>query len=144
MSFAALLGGLALSNAGLGVIHGFASPIGGLFPAPHGAVCAALLAHGMAANIRALRARAPESDSLRRYETVARILTGNPAAGAVDGVAWVSKLARDLEIPPLSAHGVRESDAPDLSEKAARANSMKANPIFLTEEELQEVIRKAL
>jgi alcohol dehydrogenase class IV len=144
MSLAALLGGLALSNAGLGVIHGFASPIGGRFSAPHGAVCAALLSHGMAANIRALRARAPESEALRRYEIVARILTGSPAARPEDGVTWVDWLAQELEIPPLSAHGIRESDAADLAEKAARANSTKANPIALTAEEFREVVMGAL
>ena len=61
MAVASLFGGLALANAGLGAVHGFAGPIGGRFPAPHGAVCAALLPHVMAANIRALRQRAPES-----------------------------------------------------------------------------------
>ena len=76
MALASLLGGLALANAGLGAVHGFAAPIGGMFPAPHGAVCAALLPHVMAANIRALRERAPESAALARYETVARLLTG--------------------------------------------------------------------
>ena len=77
MSLASLLGGLALANAGLGVVHGFAAPIGGMFDAPHGAVCAALLPHGMEVNIRALRARAPGSEPLGRYRTVARLLTGN-------------------------------------------------------------------
>ena len=76
MSVAALFGGLALANAGLGAVHGFAGPVGGMFPAPHGAVCAALLPHVMEMNLRALRARQPASETLPRYEEVARILTG--------------------------------------------------------------------
>ena len=75
MSYASLLGGLALANAGLGVVHGFAAPIGGMFEAPHGAVCAAILPYGMEANIRALRARDPESEALERYREIARVLT---------------------------------------------------------------------
>ena len=60
MALASLFGGLALANAGLGVVHGFAAPLGGSWKAPHGALCAALLPHGMAANVAALRARAPQ------------------------------------------------------------------------------------
>jgi alcohol dehydrogenase class IV len=89
MAIASLYGGLALANAGLGAVHGFAGPIGGMFPAPHGAVCAALLPHVMVANLRALRERPPEYPALNRYEEAARWLTGNTNATADDGVAWV-------------------------------------------------------
>src|ERR1017187_2900235 len=99
MAWASLLGGMALANAALGAVHGFAAPIGGIFPAPHGAVCAALLPHAMDVNIRALRARAPEK--LTRYHEIARLLTGRPHATASDGVAWVADLCRELEITPL-------------------------------------------
>src|SRR5208282_3470131 len=98
MAVASLFGGLALSNAGLGAVHGFAGPIGGSFPAPHGAICAALLPHVMAANIRALRERAAVDDALRRYDEVARLLTGDSGAIADDGVKWVRKLVGDLQI----------------------------------------------
>ena len=144
MSLASLLGGLALANAGLGVVHGFAAPIGGMFDAPHGAVCAALLPHGMAVNIRAVRTRAPESETLRRYETVARLLTGKPDALAEDGVEWVRQLCRDFRIPPLSAYGIADKDVPTLVEKASQASSTKGNPISLTLDELQEVLTLAM
>ncbi|MGA2328303.1 MAG: iron-containing alcohol dehydrogenase [Bryobacteraceae bacterium] len=144
MSLASLLGGLALANAGLGVVHGFAAPIGGMFDAPHGAVCAALLPHGMEVNIRALRARAPGSEPLGRYRTVARLLTGNPSAAAEDGVEWVSRTCRDLGIPPLRSYGIRAEHAPALVSASAKASSMRGNPIALTAEELSEVFSRAL
>jgi alcohol dehydrogenase class IV len=144
MSLASLLGGLALANAGLGVVHGFAAPVGGMFDAPHGAICAALLPHGMAINIRACRARAPEDEGLRRYETVARLLTGKPDAAAEEGVEWVRELCRELQIPPLSSYGIQEQDVPTLVEKASRASSTKGNPITLTWDELREVLTRAL
>jgi alcohol dehydrogenase class IV len=144
MSLASLLGGFALANAGLGVVHGFAAPIGGMFEAPHGAVCAALLPHGMRANIQALRQRAPEHPSLARYGEVARILTGNPNATAEDGVDWVKRLCTELAIRPLSAYGIGEQHVADLVGKAARASSMKANPIVLTPSELTEVLKESL
>ncbi len=144
MSLASLFGGLALANAGLGAVHGFAAPIGGMFEAPHGAVCAALLPHAMAVNLRALRVRAPGSGVLSRYETVACVLTGDARATAEDGMAWVAGLCRRLSIPPLRAYGVRESDVPVLVEKAASASSMKANPIPLAPEEMADLITLAL
>lgn len=144
MSLASLLSGLALANAGLGVVHGFASPVGGMFPAPHGAVCAALLPHVMAANIRALRARAPGSEALRRYQEVAGLLAGRSNATAEDGVEWVQQICGELAIPPLKSYGVRKGDVSTLIEKASRASSMKGNPIPLTTGELEEVLRCAL
>jgi alcohol dehydrogenase class IV len=142
MAWASLLGGMALANAGLGAVHGFAAPIGGMFPAPHGAVCAALLPHVMEVNVRALRARAPEK--LARYDEVARLLTGRPHATAPDGVAWISELCQKLEIPSLRTYGVAESDLAVLVEKAGQASSMKGNPIGLTGEELREMVSSAL
>ncbi len=144
MSWASLLGGLALANAGLGAVHGFAAPIGAMFPAPHGAVCAAVLPHAMDVNVRALKARAPESRALRRYGEIARLVTGNAAAGAGDGVAWVTDLCRTLEIPPLQAYGVGQQHASGIAVKAASASSMKGNPISLTADELKEIVLRAL
>ena len=144
MSLASLLGGLALANAGLGVVHGFAAPIGGMFDAPHGAICAALLPHGMAINIHASRARTPDGETLRRYETVARLLTGKPDALAEEGVEWVRQLCRELQIPPLSSYGIQARDVPTLVEKASKASSMKGNPSNLTMDELREVLTRAL
>ena len=144
MSLASLLSGLSLANAGLGVVHGFAAPVGGMFPAPHGAVCAALLPHGMDINLQALRARGPASDALRRYETVARLLTSTPNAAAEEGVEWVSQLCQELKVPPLSSYGVRKDDIPVLVEKASIASSTKGNPITLTPAELREVLARAV
>ncbi len=143
MSVASLLSGLALANAGLGVVHGFAGPVGGMFDAPHGAVCAALLPHGIELNIRALRARNPSSEVLTRYDTVARLLTGRPQARAEDAIEWVSEICRELQIPPLRAYGVRDQDIPALVEKARQASSMKGNPVTLTPEELGEILTRA-
>jgi alcohol dehydrogenase class IV len=144
MAVASLFGGLALANAGLGAVHGFAGPIGGVFPAPHGAVCAALLPHVMAANLRAVRQRQPEGPALQRYEQIARLLTGAAGATADNGVRWVAELVTALQIPPLGKYGVKREHAAELSQKAAQASSMKANPISLTREELVEILEQAL
>ena len=143
MSLASLFGGLALANAGLGVVHGFAAPLGGSFHAPHGALCAALLPHGMAANVAALRSRAPQHPALQRYAVIARLLTGRDEATADDGIEWVRALCAELNIPALRHWGISDADLPGIVEKAAQASSMKANPLPLTAEELTALISAA-
>ena len=144
MSYASLLGGLALVNSGLGVVHGFAAPIGGMFDAPHGAVCAAILPHGIRANIAALRERNPDGGALARYIEVARLLTADTTAQAEDGADWLSELVRDLGVPGLAAYGIATSDCSAVIAKAAKASSMKANPVELSESELARVFTASL
>ena len=144
MACAALMSGIALANAGLGVVHGLAAAVGGAFPAPHGAVCAALLPHGMAANIRALRADAAENGVLERFATIARIVTGSAHAMPEDGPVALARLVRDLRIPGLGTYGVAMRDLDGLCAKAARAGSMKANPVEWSASQLREVLEPAL
>ncbi len=144
MSLASLFGGLALANAGLGAVHGLAGPIGGMFPAPHGAVCAALLPHVTAANLAALRSRAPASEALPRIGELARLLTGRASAHASDAAIWLADVVRDLDIPCLSAWGIQAADLPEVVSQALRSSSMKANPVALTPEELTAALSAAL
>lgn len=154
MALGALFGGLALANAGLGAVHGFAAPIGGMFPAPHGAVCAALLAPVMEVNMAALAVRGTGTPVLKlweqggpklnRYEVLACLLTHRTDATVADGVAWLRQLAQDLGIPPLRSYGLTERDVPAICRKAAAASSMKANPVVLTDDELAAILKNAL
>jgi alcohol dehydrogenase class IV len=144
MSIAALFGVLALANAKLGAVHGFAGPIGGLFPAPHGAVCARLLPFVIEANIKASRSRAPDSPVLARYAEVAQILTGTSIAKAEDAIGWLKNLAVDLEVPSLSDYGVTEVDFSIIIEQSQRASSMQGNPIKLTADELREILCQSI
>lgn len=143
MALASLFGGLALANAKLGAVHGFAGPLGGLLDAPHGAICAALLPHVMAVNLAALRDRAAGTDICRRFDEVARLLTGDPQATAADGVEWLAGLVHALNIPSLGAYGLSTEMFPELVASAAKASSMQGNPIELTEAELYEIVERA-
>jgi alcohol dehydrogenase class IV len=137
MSLASLLGGLALANAGLGVVHGFAGPVGGAFPLAHGTICAALLPQAMKANLAALRSRLPASPALGKLQEFAR-MTGQDSADTA--VLWLADLCRELEIPSLSACGIQSGDFPGLVDKARQASSMKGNPVELTEGELRGIL----
>ena len=144
MALCSLFGGLALANAKLGAVHGFAAPIGGQFESPHGAVCARLLPLVMASNLRALRERAPGSAALARFDVVARTLRGSATARAEDGIAFVQELADHLRIPGLARYGMTSADVSSLATKAAAASSMKGNPLVLSHTELCDILVRAL
>jgi alcohol dehydrogenase class IV len=124
-AIAALFSGMALANAGLGAVHGFAGPLGGMLNAPHGALCAALLPAVLEVNER----RAPNRE---RFAEVRRL------------VGDVGELVRGLAIPPLGAYGIRPGDFPSIIEKAGKSSSMKNNPVVLTPAELREILERSL
>lgn len=132
MALCALNSGIALANAGLGAVHGFAAPIGGMFHAPHGAVCAALLAPVWEANAR----RVP-ADAKAKFHPIDSLLGG-------DAVTWLHDLTTRLEIPRLAAWGIQQAHLPEIARKAAAASSMKANPAALKHEELVAILLAAL
>jgi alcohol dehydrogenase class IV len=144
LALASLFGGLCLANAGLGAVHGFAAAAGGMFPAPHGALCAALLPAALEVNLRALRARAPDGVALGRFDDLAGWLTGRAGAAAEEGIAWIATLVRDLGVPGLAHHGMTEADVPGLVERARRASSMRGNPLVLDDRELTEIVRRSM
>jgi len=139
-----LRGGLSLANAKLGAAHGFAGPIGGMFPAAHGAICAAVISAVMRVNIRALQERAPQSTALERYSEIARWITGDAQAKAEDGAAWMGELSKKMKIPALREFGIQASDFNAIVEKSQHSNSMKGNPMTLTETELNEILQLSL
>lgn len=140
MALAAMFSGIALANAGLGAVHGFAAPIGGSFHAPHGAVCAILLAPVWAANLAAIT----DADTQQRFQTAAQLLTSDPTATAESALPWLRDLTARLRIPGLSTYGIRESHLEDIATKAAQASSMKGNPVTLSHETLVAILRAAL
>jgi alcohol dehydrogenase class IV len=144
MSIASLFGGLALANAALGAVHGFAGPLGGMLHAPHGALCARFLPPVMEANIKAMESRQPEHPALARYVEIARSLTGERDATARDGVKWVNELVEELKIPRLSTFGMKPKDFPEAVRKTQKASSFKGNPLPLEAKELMEILEQAL
>jgi alcohol dehydrogenase class IV len=144
MALASLFGGLALANAGLGAVHGLAGPIGGMFPAPHGVVCARLLPIVMDANLKALRARSINSPALLRFAEIARLLTGKPSSRADEGVEYIHSTCSDLSVPRLSSYGISEKNLPVIAAQAQKSGSMRGNPIALSDDELVSILNNAL
>ncbi len=146
LCIASLFGGLALANSGLGAVHGFAAPIGGMFNAPHGAVCAALLPAALHTNLNAIEIgdSADKSELLDRFTNMSRLLLMMNGVEPQDGVSWIAKLCQDLKVPGLAHWGITKSDIAPLVAKAKNASSMKPNPVVLSDGALSAILEASL
>ena len=147
MAYAALCSGICLAQAGLGAVHGLASPLGAQFPIPHGVACGATLVAATRINIAALEARDPENRALNRYAVAGWLFSGR--AGGDDRearsalVPALEGLTARLAVPRLSAFGITESSIPAILADS-RGSSMKTNPIVLTDDEIAAILRESL
>ena len=144
MALASLMGGLALANAKLGAVHGFAGVLGGMYDAPHGAICAALLPHVIRCNMRALQERQPGSPALKRFDYAAQFVLFDRSASGQDAMDWIAESSDIFGIPGLGAYGIAESDFDVIAEKSSASSSMQGNPIELTADELRGILRAAI
>ena len=147
MAYAALLSGITLAQVGLGSVHGLAAPLGAFFPIPHGVVCGTLVAECTRVNIALLQQRQPNSDALWRYAHVGKVMRRDMTLSERDGLkALVEVLERwteELDLPKLSAYGMRESDLPHVVANC-RGSSMKTNPIVLADDEVTAILLQRL
>jgi len=142
MALCSLFGGLALANGGLGAVHGFAGPIGGMFNAAHGAICASLLPPVMRANVMVMEKLESRDAVKARYKEIAQILTKDREAKIGQGVEWLETLSHQLNIPGLSAIGIEKSDFPRIIEKAKVSSSMQKNPVYLEDDDLYTILEE--
>jgi alcohol dehydrogenase class IV len=141
MSFAALTSGICLANAGLGVVHGFASAIGGMYPIPHGLVCGTLMASSNEINVRELRKGSKNTSALQKYATLGELFLekrGKSADYYIDGfIIYLHELTNVFKLPFLKNCGLEESDI----EMICRITDIKNNPVRLAQEDLAEIVR---
>ncbi len=148
MALAALLSGICLANAGLGAVHGFASPLGGLLPIPHGVVCASLLAEVVRQNILTLKSTNLKDPTLTKYAKLGVLITERAYKTKQDGyqalIDYLKQLTADLKIPALSSFGLQEADFPDVINKVKKSSSYRYNPAKLDDAALSAILRQAL
>lgn len=145
MAYAAFLSGVVLANAGLGIVHGLASPIGGYFDIPHGVVCGTLIAAATEANRRKLRdAGDADHPALIKYGRAGEILAGRAASDCHTGCDWLIErlwaLTESLGLPRLGKFGVGEDDL----DKILNGTANKNNPISLERSEIAALVRSRL
>ena len=147
MAYASLTSGICLAQAGLGAVHGLASPLGAFFPIPHGVVCGTLVASATASNIAALEARAADSPALPKYAEIGRRFAMQKGLNGPDARRFLIDALRDweqeLDLPRLSAYGIAAADFPRIV-APCRAGSMKTNPIELSDGELTSILASRL
>ncbi len=144
MAMGSMLSGITLTNAGLGAVHGFAGPIGGLFNAPHGLICASLLPAVVRANIKIARDSGEHHLVISRFEVISRIITGDSLATTGDGLSWIESLATSLNIPGLSSMGITPENFDLIIDKSIRSSSMKGNPVQLSRQDLYKILEESL
>jgi alcohol dehydrogenase class IV len=147
MAYATLLSGITLAQAGLGSVHGLASPLGAFYPIPHGAVCGTLVASATRINIQTMLAREPGNKALAKYWHGAEILCQkrfiDPQAAFNSLIDLLTQWTNELALPRLSHYGLQEAGL-DKVIANCRGSSMKTNPIVLTDEEIRQVLLERL
>ena len=144
MSYGAAISGITLTNSGLGVSHGFASVLGGLFPIPHGEVCAALLAVCNRVTLAKLRTARSDAEALRKYATLGKIFSEKEGAGdhyyQDSFLEMLSELTELVQPTPLRSYGMTMADLDDLAQRS----DCKNNPIEINVDERREILRELL
>ncbi len=147
MAYAALLSGITLAQVGLGSVHGLASPLGAFFPIPHGVACGTLLTEAVHINIQAMQKREPDNIGLSKYAHIGRLFSKKPQLSEPEAlqalVDFLSDWSHKMTITPLSEFGISEQDIPRLVTNIS-PSSMQTNPIILTQEEKEALVRNCL
>jgi alcohol dehydrogenase class IV len=141
ISFAAMLGGMALSNAKLGAAHALASALGGKLDAPHAVISSRLAPLVMQENINAAT-QENRKDIIKRYYKLAQILTGRHHTYVQDAVLWVNMVLDKLPIPTLSDYGVCRTSFDKVAEDALVTSAIKGNPLPLNKERLMSILKQ--
>ena len=144
MSFAAFTSGICLANAGLGVVHGFASSIGGLYNVPHGLVCGTLMAVSNEITVRKLRKTDVSGVALDKYATLGKLFLGVRSKTDkyyVDGfIDYLHQMTSDLELAGLRRYGIEDKNIGIICSVTENKN----NPAKLDAGELSEILQRRI
>jgi alcohol dehydrogenase class IV len=144
MAYAAMLSGITLANAGLGLIHGFASSVGASFEIPHGVVCGTMMAVVNRHNIRTILPVGEKGILIKKYVFLGKIFSGIEARKNewyLNFVAdYLDELTDRLNIPKLGKYGVTEGDL----ERIAAITDHKSNPVHFEQGQLVEMLSERL
>lgn len=139
MALSAYLSGVGLANAGLGVVHGFASSVASMFDIPHGVICGTLLGEATRINIKKARLL-NNTIALTKYANIGKVFATE--SNKDDNwylnflVQHLNELIDELNIQKLGTYQVTSNDLLAIS----KLTKIKNNPVTLTQEEILEII----
>jgi alcohol dehydrogenase class IV len=140
MAYAAMVSGITLSNAGLGVVHGFASTLGGYIEIPHGIVCGTLMGAANKKNVEIICDKGNNNISLNKYANIGKMFVKNTGKSneyyAKALVEHIEELITNLKLPALGYFGIKAEQA----EKIVDSTSLKNNPVPLTRADLLDIL----
>jgi len=144
MAYGSLISGIVLANAGLGIVHGLASSIGGLFNIPHGTICGTLLAESTKMNVKRLEQVGHDGEhGLMKYAIVGAIIAGKGYDLNIDVSHYCSVLVKILEnwtnqlkIERLGKYGITYTDTDNI----VKRTGLKNNPVKLSLEDIKEIV----
>jgi len=143
VAFASLCSGMALANAGLGAVHGLAAPLGGMYSAPHGAVCAALLLPVLEMNLQVAQTQDGRAETIRRFSDLAALVTRGEQNEAQGLIEWVRRLVTAIGVRGVRRFGVLESEYGLIATRSLAASSMQGNPVPLSPDQVVAILRDA-
>jgi alcohol dehydrogenase len=144
MAYGTLMSGITLANAGLGIIHGLASPIGGLFEIPHGIVCGTLLSEATKMNIKKLQELGPVGkEGLQKHAEIGALLLGEKYVESSKINDYCNKLietlekwTKELKIDRLGKYGIISEDV----ERIIENTGLKNNPVNLNKDDIKKIL----
>ena len=135
MALAAMFSGITLAHAGLGLVHGFASPLGGFYYIPHGVACGSLMAPVFATTIDNLQDQ-PEHPAIKKLIIISKVFADFKYKRDMEYLqAFKEKLIHIttlLEVPLLSDYGLKQEGI----QKVVDCTSHKNHPVRLTNDQL--------
>lgn len=148
MAYGSLISGIVLANAGLGIIHGLASPIGGLFDIPHGLVCGTLLAEATKKNISKLKQQGMKGKSgLRKYAEIGALLEDEKRVDREKIhdhcsflIQTLEKWTNELKLDKLSKFGIKTEDLDTIIAQTG----LKNNPVSLSKDNIKNILTNRL
>ena len=145
IAYAATISGITLANAGLGVVHGFAQPLGSFFGIPHGVVCGTLMAASNRVTAKKLISKGLSSTTaFEKYVEIGKLFTDNHTKSDAYYLDFcinaLERLTSELQLPLLSDYGVAEKHFDEI----IAVTGLKYHPVKLDEEDLKEILGQRL